>query len=111
MIVSGQALSIRSAKLEGAVVQCIRDWATAHPDELVAFDREMKQRRVENAYRGDNLAVFLETPVTLDRMLQRRVNRNYRLDPKLMNLIASHFKVGMVRPNDRLKVSNLRESD
>lgn len=110
MIVSGQALSIRSAKLEGAVVQCIRDWATAFPDELIAFDQQMKARRASGEYRGEHGSAFLETPVRLDQMLMRRVHRNYRLDPKLLNLVASHFPIGMLRPRDRVKVSNQRES-
>lgn len=102
MIVSGQGLSIRSAKLEGAVVQCIRDWATAFPQELTQFDQEMKQRRRENAYRGNDMALFIETPVRLDSLFRRRIDPDYRHDHEVMNLIAAHFPIGMVRRNDRL---------
>lgn len=94
------------------MVQCIRDWATAFPDELVAFDRQMKQRRELGMYRGEAeaMASFAEVPTRLHAMMSTRIKRNWLHDSKLANLFFSHFKVGLMRKNDRLPEANLRES-
>ncbi len=115
MIVSGGDFSIRSARLEGAVVQCIKDWATAFPAELVAFDQQMKMKRATQPYHSnspDNAgAAFGEVPVRLNGMMCRRIHKNWLHQAKIANLFFSHFKVGLIRPNDRLKTANLREGD
>lgn len=114
MIVSGSGLSVRSAKLEGAVVQCIRDWATAFPDELIVFDQQMKAARAQGLYRAnssDNAgAHFGDVPKKLYGMMCRRIHRNWFNDERLCNLFFENFTVGKIRRNDRIPEANLKES-
>lgn len=94
MIVSGKAITLRDAKLEGAVVQVIRDWATAHPDELISLDRQMKGMRREREYMGKNMAHLAEIPVRLHNAMCEKIDRNWMDDKDLRRLFLEHFKVG-----------------
>lgn len=95
---------IDHAKLEGAVVQTIKDWATANPGDLVAFDKQMKQLRDSMRRRGigDNLGTFGEVPARLDYMMVRRFGRLWHRDLRVRTIFWSHFKVGKIRVNAKL---------
>ena len=98
-IVTSKAFSIKEAKFEGAVVQLIHDWATAHPDELAALDRQVKAQRRERAYMGDNLAHFAEVPTTLYHLMCAKVNRNWMQRQDIATVFFRHFRVGLLNLN------------
>lgn len=94
-------------RLEQAVVQCIKDWATAYPEELVVFDRCMKQLRDQakttcaGKVRGmgpdNNLLHKAEIPANLFYMMSRRLkSKDWVCDPTTRNIFFRHFKVGLV---------------
>jgi hypothetical protein len=76
-IVVGKNITIGQARLEGAVVQTIKDWATAFPQDLAFFDREMKMERKElkrtsGLSEGKNMRKFGEIPVKLNQLMRAR---------------------------------------
>lgn len=107
MIVSGCAISLRSARVEGAVVQCLKDWATAHPDELIALDDDVRMlRHVSGTTSGRAVLTEQRTmlpkariPMTLNTMLQLRIDKDWLVKDDLRRLVFDHFKVGMISRN------------
>ena len=109
MIKDGYTISIGKAKVEGAVVQTIRDWAIAHPDELVALQQKVRWLRAtacdERGFTNDRLMLHkAEIPVTLYNRMTAKFGKLWEYDPWLKNLFFDHFKVGLVNRTSRLKM-------
>lgn len=90
---------VRSEQLEGAVVQTIQSWATAHPIELVQFDQQMKSNRSQlNQKSGmsekKHLKHYGEIPASLHAKMCFRFGKDWTIDVRLRTLFWSHFKVG-----------------
>ena len=102
-------ISLSDARLEGAVVQSIKDWATAFPEDLVAFDKQMKQLRSRLAHqnamsRDERVMHCYEIPMKLNGVMQFRFGRDWRDDPAIRRHFFDHFKVGQVGKPNRGKV-------
>lgn len=104
---------VQAKKYEDAIAGCIREWAIAHPDQLVALDRIIRYQRTENGYRRawggeagklESGARFAEVPRTLWTLMQRKIRRDFWDHQDLIDAFFRHFKVGMIRPNDRPKL-------
>jgi len=93
---------IKSNKWEMNVAALIREWALAHPDELVALDRQTKMLRRERAYgqmfgaKAKHGAHFAEVPVTLYRMMQQRVHKDWMNRQEIAQVFFRHFRVGLL---------------
>lgn len=98
-IVHGNSFSIRTARLEGAVVALIREWATAFPNELVALDKLVKgYRYASNGMTdGGNMCHSAEIPVTLSNLMATKIKRDWISDPEIWRIFKRNFVVGMVR--------------
>ena len=105
MIVHGRTFSIRSARLEGAVVALIREWAIAHPDELAALDKLVKAYRYASngMTDGGNMAHSAEIPVTLSLMMSLKIKRDWVSDPEIWRIFKRNFVVGMVRRDGEMR--------
>lgn len=94
------AAHINDARVEGAVLQTIKDWGTANPAELVAFDRQMKILRSEQDRGGRSqqgeLRHYGEVPVTLAKLMAVRFGKDWTIDKKLLVHFFNHFRVGRV---------------
>lgn len=99
--------NINSHKWEADIVAMIRAWAMAHPDELVALDRQMKMARRENAYRrafggpAKDMAHFAEVPVLLDKAMKRafpvdKKGRDWLQQQDIASAFFRHFRVGVL---------------
>lgn len=104
MILTGQQISLKSAKLEGAIAQCLKDWAMAHPDELVSLDEHVRAIRQNASSRNvitndGNMMLKAEIPVSLDAMLRKRFHQHWLVMPDLRNEVFAQFRVGMVNRN------------
>jgi hypothetical protein len=95
-IVAPVRFSIRQARLEGAVVDLIRRWATAFPHELVALDKMVKGIRRETDGVSDHGMYMAEIPVTLDEMLKAKISRTWSQRPEIRNLVLRNFRVGCI---------------
>lgn len=115
----GQARQIQIAegKVDQTIASLLREWAVAHPEELVAFDRHMKFQRRENGYRrawgGERgkLAAgarIAEIPKSLWNFFRRRYRADFFDNQDLLEKFFQHFKVGMFRPNDRYTFNRTR---
>jgi len=98
---------VNSHKWEADIVAMIRAWALAHPDELVALDRQTKMLRREGAYRmafgakAKNMAHFAEIPVLLDKAMKRafprdREGRDWLQQQEVAEAFFRHFRVGVL---------------
>lgn len=96
VVIAQPRWSIRQARLEGAVVALIREWATAHPDELMALDRMVKGIRRETNGISDHSMYMAEIPVSLHHMIENRIKRGWTGDPKIRSLVLSNFTVGCI---------------
>ena len=96
-IVSPKAFSIGTARLEGAVVALIREWATAHPSELLALERMVKNLRfVGGGQPSDHMMHMAEIPVSLHVQLQRLLGHEYHHHYETRRLVLRNFTVGCV---------------
>lgn len=98
-IITTKSLTIQQAKFEGAVAQCIRDWAIAFPHEVVALDRMTHEMRRDDSYHGNkksNMAHFAEVPVKLHRMMQRRFDIDWINRQDIARIFFRHFRVGLL---------------
>jgi hypothetical protein len=98
---------VNSHKWEADIVAMIRAWALAHPDELVALDRQMKAARREGAYRkafgttAKDMAHFGEIPILLYKAMCRafpkdREGRNWLQQQEIAEAFFRHFRVGVL---------------
>ena len=94
-------VSLTSARMEGAVVQTIKDWATANPNELVAFDRQQKLLRSQLKYKNamgleGRMAHTYEIPVTLNRFMSVRFGHDWLDNKEVKRHFFDAFKIGRV---------------
>ena len=88
--------------LEERIVDLIKRWATAYPQELAALDRMMKELRdkrkagLRRPKKGKHGAHIAEIPQTLNIMLQHEIDQHWLIDYKVRNLVFAHFQVGMM---------------
>ena len=96
------AVTVNGLGLEGAVVQCLTDWAAAYPQELVLFKEQMARLRHslvdERGFSRDtrSLRQVGEYPVTLDKMMKARFHRMWARDRQVATYFWKHFQVGHV---------------
>lgn len=96
---------IKSNKWEMNVAGLIREWALAHPDEVVAIDRKTKMLRRERAYgqafggKAKNMAHFAEVPVSLYKLMQARVHKEWMNRQEIAEVFFRHFRVGLLNLN------------
>lgn len=100
-IVAGKSVTIAQARLEGAVVQTIKDWAMAFPHELVWFDQQMKRERRElhrtSAISDDgNMRKFGDIPAKLYALMNARFGPLWQRDAQTMRLFWRNFEVGKI---------------
>lgn len=96
-IVLPRGFSVGKARLEGAVVDAIKAWATAHLEELVALERHVKDMQHAGAGRPrGGLMLKAQIPSSLNVWLNRRIKPGWLNDPELRNMVFRNFTVGMV---------------
>lgn len=83
------------------MVQVIRDWATAHPDEILAFHEQMKEdRKKQHAKNGlstqGDMQRFGSIPMTLHNSMCKAFGRMWNEDLKLRSMFWDHFEVGKI---------------
>lgn len=98
-LITTKNISLSTAKTEGAVVQVLKDWATAYPDELVAFKSQMAQHRwglvdTRGMSRAGNMREIGQIPVTLNLRMIQSFGKLWSRDRILMNYFWDHFRVG-----------------
>jgi hypothetical protein len=93
---------VKSHKWEENVAALIREWSLAHPDEVVAIDRKTKMLRRERAYgqmfgaKAKHGAHFAEVPVSLYKLMQARVHRDWMNRQEIAEVFFRHFRVGLL---------------
>lgn len=99
-LITGKRYSIGRAALEGSIVACLKAWGESYPDELIGVQNMVRQQRQQAKTGSGDGAVMLHSliPVTLWKMLQRRIDRRWNDDKWIYKTVISHFKIGMVNP-------------
>lgn len=105
--------SLDDARLEGVLLDCMKEWASRHPDELHAFDKNMKWRRSTRLHDGKHGhaaglskgRTLLEKgfmPVLLYKIISKRLRTyDWTCDPVVMNKFWSLFKIGCINQTSR----------
>lgn len=94
-------ISLASARLEGAVVQSIKDWATAFPQELIDFDRQMREKRERlispnGMTRHGHMMATYDIPVKLHNIMSFRFGNDWNQNKEIRRYFFDHFRVGHV---------------
>lgn len=96
------------ARLEGVILETIRDWAVQNPADLVAF-REQQNLRREELWRtngislGGNMRHVGEIPTRLVNMISKRIgNKDWLFDPKTREIFYQNFPIGLVAKGGRM---------
>jgi hypothetical protein len=107
MIISAPGC-VRRDFISEAVEKAIKLWGLKYPQEVVNFDRQMKETRgaysQERASKLDgNMALFGEIPQSLNGIMTIAMGSNlWHHDPKTRQAFWSLFKVGKIRPNAQM---------
>jgi hypothetical protein len=96
-LLAGKSVSVGQARIEGAIVALIREWAMAHLSELTNLERLVKHLRDDGGDRpGKNMMHMAEIPTSLHNRLKRLLGYDYLHDPWLRKLVLRNFTVGLV---------------
>ena len=95
-------------KLEGSVVQIIKDWATDRPEELLMVERLVKEHRHRLAHGSavsidGNMLLKAEIPASLYWRIGAIYGKDWIEDHMLRNMFFRNFTVGLVNRTSESK--------
>jgi len=111
---SAKYVGLADARIEGTLLASMKFWASTFPDELIAFDKQMKSKRWANTHNRrkgthslgmSNQGSMLEkgeVPVRLYKIISKALGSNdWTCDSTIMNKFWSLFKVGCINDTSR----------
>lgn len=108
-LITEKRYTIGKAALEGAIVACLKEYATLFPQEVVDFDREMKERRSQlhkrsGMSRDGTMMAMASVPLRLANLLKIRVSKDWMRDKWTINTVLRHFRMGQLNRSELVRV-------